>query len=96
MTLLINLIPVYILFIACGLFWKYKKGWILAVGVLVIGVYMQVQPSYLPKGEIKRSDVPAFIPSRADIEDRNSTPKSGEDYDKERNRQIKDGLPFNQ
>lgn len=45
---------------------------------------------------MKRSDIPTFEQSEAEVEDRNSKPKSGEDYDKEMEEKVKEGLPFKQ
>lgn len=94
MIVLLNLVPVFVL--GAGLFaaWKLKKAWPAVVGVVAVMLYVQFQPSYMPKGEVKRTEIPAFEQSDAEIENRNLSPKAGNEYDQERNDSIEKGLPF--
>lgn len=95
MVILLNLIVPLVLLVGCWLTWKKKKLWpIGAAGALVL-LYTFVQPSYMPKGEVKRTNLPEFEYHKIEVEDRLSKPKSGQQYDDERNQAIKDGLPFN-
>jgi hypothetical protein len=79
-----------------GLFISIKyTSWKWFLGTIVVAFLMgQFQPSYFPKGEIEREAVPEFEQSTEVIEDKLLSPKSGEQYDKEREVKIKEGLPF--
>lgn len=94
MAVLLSFIALAIVLGLLFLAFKRKRFWplVLAVGFMVI--YMNVQPSYLPKGEVRRSVIPAFEKSDAKIQDNLLKPPSGEEMDRERNQKIKDGLPF--
>lgn len=71
-----------------------KRFWPAVLGTIFLTLYFMFQPSYLPKGEIKRSDVPQFEQTEAKIGNKLLSPKSGEDYDGVRESKIKEGLPF--
>lgn len=100
MTFVFNLLPVVIA--GVFLFWAYsrfKKDKIKAILPLVLMVttlvlYFQVQPSYLPKGEIKRSAVPQFEQKQLGVKDITSKPLSGEERDARRKEQYKEPLSF--
>ena len=62
--------------------------------VAALVLYFQVQPSYLPKGEIKRSTVPQFEQKQLDVQDITVKPLSGEERDARRMEQYKEPLPF--
>ena len=62
--------------------------------VLLAAVYAVVQPSYLPKGTVERSPVPAFTPSDAPIEDRNRKPTPIEERDQRMQEAEHKGLDF--
>ena len=96
MVIILNSLLTLIVIMSIAGAYRLRKAWPLVVGIAAIIVYMQLQPSYLPKGEVKRSDIPAFDQSEAEIEDRNSKPKSGEEYDKKMENAVKSGLPFKQ
>ena len=96
MTLLLNLLPLLIAAIGFGLSWKFRKLWIAAVTVAALFLYFQAQPSYMPKGEITRSEPPVFTESETPIEDRNSKPMSGEERDQRMQDAVKRGLDFKQ
>ena len=92
MIVLLNLIVPCIILLAVFATWKTKKIWPSVVAVLVAVTYGFIQPSYMPKGEVKRSEIPAFEYSDAKIEDRNLKPDEGSD---ERVKaKIKSGLEF--
>jgi hypothetical protein len=55
-----------------------------------------VQPSYMPKGEVVRHELPAFEMSTAEIQDKQLKPRSAQEYDLKREQMIKEGLPFKQ
>lgn len=94
MILLINLIPMAIFAIGMYFAFKRRNGWI-AVGTLVaLALYAKAQPSYMPKGEIKRSDIPAFEVSTSKIEDRNRKPVAPEVRDATMKQKISEGLDF--
>lgn len=96
MAVLLSFIVVAIVLGLLFLAFKRKELWPLALAVVLIVIYMNVQPSYLPKGEVKRSVIPAFEKSDAKIQDNLLKHPSGEEMDRERNQQIKEGLPFKQ
>lgn len=94
MIVLLNLLVVLVVGFLVFLSAHTKKFWPIVLIPVFIFIYMNVQPSYLPKGEVKRSDVPVFEQSEAEIEDRNRKPQDGALYDEKRNESIKEGLPF--
>lgn len=96
MAVLITLLVIGFVVGSTALAAKLKKLWPLIVMCIVMVVYTIVQPSYLPKGEVKRSVVPEFDKSESEIVDRSLKAKSGEEYDQKRNELIKEGLPFKQ
>lgn len=96
MTLFFNLLPLLLAAIGLGLSWKFRKIWIAAATLAVLLVYYQAQPSYLPKGEISRSEVPVFTGSDATIENRLSKPMPGDERDQRRQEAVKQGLDFKQ
>lgn len=96
MTLLINLIPLLIAAIGFGLSWKLRKLWVAAVTAVTLFLYFQAQPSYMPKGQVTRSEPPTFTESEARIEDRNSKPMSGDERDQRMRDAVKQGLDFKQ
>lgn len=96
MIVLLNLLTIGIAILGVALAYKLHRVWPLAVSLVVLTLYMQFQPSYMPKGQVTRSDVPVFEQTESVIEDRNSKPKSGGDYDKEMEEKVKKGLPFRQ
>lgn len=94
MIVLLNLVSILIVVSGIWLAVKLKKVWPVGVVAVLSVLYMFVQPSYMPKGKVIRSDIPAFEQTDSDIEDRNLKAQSGEAYDKKRNDAIKEGLPF--
>lgn len=94
MAVFIALVVIAMVVGAFALAVKLKKTWPLVTLLVLMIVYMFVQPSYLPKGEVKRSVVPAFESSEKQISDKSLKPKSGQQYDEERNQAVKQGLPF--
>lgn len=93
MIVLLNLACVFVGFMGIGLSYKLHKAWPMCVALVLIISYSFIQPSYMPKGEVKRSEIPLFE-QKGRIEDRNTKPKSGEQYDVERETAVKEGLPF--
>lgn len=96
MTLLINLTPLLIAAIGFGLSWKLRKLWVAAVTVATLLLYFQAQPSYMPKGQVTRSEPPAFTESEARIEDRNRKPMPGDERDQRMRDAVRQGLDFKQ
>lgn len=94
MAVLITLIVMGLVAGAFALSFKLKKLWPLVVAAIFLVIYTIVQPSYLPKGEVKRSAIPEFERSESRIQDRNLKAKTGEEYDEKRQQMIKEGLPF--
>ena len=103
MVALLNLIPYLI--VTVGLYWIYlgwKKGGDFVVDVLVrvlitvavILAYQHFQPSYLPKGEIKRTEIVSEEAITRPIENNLSKPLSGEERDTRRKEQYKEKIEF--
>ena len=57
-------------------------------------IYGVAQPSYLPKGEVRRSTVPEFQEQELEVQDRTSKPMSGEERDRIRHERYRKGLEF--
>jgi len=94
MVVLLNLIVPVIILTGLLLSWKLKKVWPSIACVMFALVYGFAQPSYMPKGEVKRSEVPVFEQSNAQLQDRNLKPKGGEHYDNVVKSKIEAGLEF--
>jgi len=95
MTLLYNLMLPLILLSGLFLTWKFKKIWILAITLLVLFIYFKAQPSYLPKGQINRTALPAFeAKPDLEIEDRLSKPKDPDQRQAEQDERYRNGLEF--
>lgn len=88
MVILFNLLPLLLFVGFVFLAYKLKKWWLVLVGVVVAAFYFQIQPSYIPKGEVRRTELPEFEQSSKEIVNRMSKPKSGEEYDKQRKEEI--------
>ena len=98
-VILINLVPLFILII--GAFFTYRnynrKKSVVIPGLLtlaILALYTQIQPSYMPKGEVVRSTVPAFEEKSIPVQDRLSKPVPGEERDEKRHQAYEDGLIF--
>lgn len=103
MVALLNIIP--FLIATVGLYWIYlgwKKGGDFVIDVLarvvvtvvVVLLYNHFQPSYLPKGEIKRTEIVSEEAITRPIEDNLSKPLSGEERDIRRKEQYKEKIEF--
>lgn len=93
MIVLLNLIWILVLGASLLAAYKLRKVWPVIVGGVVLALYMQFQPTYMPKGVVTRPALPAFEESDAKIVDNLLKPKPGELYDAEREAAIKKGLP---
>ena len=97
MVLIFNMLPFLAALLTVVVVFKVKtrKTRLLAVAwfVLFMLVYPKIQPSYLPKGDIKRTAVPGFEASKAEIEDRNRKPVPSEERNAEQERQYREGAP---
>lgn len=96
--MLLNLVFVLSFVVAGRLLWKAKtnKGriQIILVTVLVWVIYAKAHPSYMPKGDIKRADIPSLSTgSTAEIEDRLRKPVPSEVRNAEQERQYREGAP---
>ncbi|THU02593.1 hypothetical protein E9531_07940 [Lampropedia puyangensis] len=93
MTGLLNLVTLICALVALWSIWK--RQWKLLIAVCIaFAIYTVLQPSYLPKGSVPRSEVPPFPPKEAQIEDRNSRPVPIEERARQRDESIQNGLPF--
>lgn len=94
MIILLNLIPAAILAVGFYLTIR-RRSWKIALATLVLmALYAKFQPSYMPKGEVKRSEIPAFEVSTSKIEDRALKPVSGEERDRIMKEKVSNGLDF--
>lgn len=100
---LLNLIPFIIA--TLGLYWVYqgykkKKDFLkdvflrVVLTVAAVVLYNHFQPSYMPKGEVKRSVAPQFEYVEKEVKDVVPKPMSGEDRDSRRKEQYKEPLPW--
>lgn len=94
MVILLNLVIPILLLVGILVSYKLKKGWPVLLSAVLCITYTMVQPSYVPKGKIIRSDIPAFEYKETKVEDRLIKPETGEVYDAKRNTSVKEGLPF--
>lgn len=94
MTLILNLLVWVVLCIGVLAWWKTKKHWLLVATFAALVIYMQAQPSYMPKSEIQRPPPQEFTESDAPIEDRNSKPASLETRDQRIKEAVANGLDF--
>ena len=102
MIVLLNSIPWIISLIIA--FWGYNRvknsNSLNSIAVPVIclllfwSVYTKVQPSYLPKGEIKRTSIPTFEHKEFEVKDLQPKPMKGEDRDSRRKKLYEEKLPF--
>lgn len=94
MVLLLNLLLLLIVIVGGLCYWKWRKPWIVAVTVLIVLVYTMAQPSYLPKGQVERTELLPFEQKELVAEDRLLKAPTGDEMDSRRNQMIKEGLPF--
>lgn len=94
MIALLNSLPALIVLVGVAVCFKLRKAWPLLPTALALGIYMLLQPSYLPKGEVVRSAPPPFTPSNAPVEDRLSKPVPGEVRDQRMKDAVERGLDF--
>ena len=94
MIALLNVLPALILLVGVAISVKLRKAWPLLPMALVLGLYMLLQPSYLPKGEVTRTTPPPFAPSNATVEDRLSKPVPGDVRDQRMKDAVERGLDF--
>jgi hypothetical protein len=106
MVLLLNLVGLlFLLGVGYSLYkvWTSKKSnfeksnttLVICIGTAVlIGVYQAALPSYLPKGEVKRSEVPQFEQKELQVKDVVPKPMEGELRDQRRKELYKESLPF--
>ena len=94
MILLLNLLPLVIFAIGAYASWKLRSWKVAVATILILIIYAKAQPSYMPKGEVKRSEIPAFEVSTSEIQDRNSKPVTGEERDRIMKEKVSNGLDF--
>lgn len=102
MVFLLNLIPLLIFLVGAFFATRAMKrgGWkrtlmVIVATIITIWLYLKAQPSYMPKGDIKRTPVPAFVPSSpAEIEDRGRKPVALEERRAQQEQQYRDGPVF--
>lgn len=96
MTLALNILPYMLAALGVFLGLRLRQAWLIATTIILLIVYLQVQPSYMPKGKIERSAVPELEQSEATIEDRASKPDSLGERDLRIKEAVQSGLDFKQ
>lgn len=94
MVLFLNLLVPFVLILVGAIAWKTKEWKVLFIIPVFLFIYSAAQPSYLPKGDIRRSEVPKFEPSDAEIKDMARKPVPSEVRNAEQERKYKEGLSF--
>lgn len=100
---LLNLLP--LLLATLGLYWIYlgwKRGgdfvknvlFRVVLTVVVLLLYNHFQPNYLPKGEVKRSEIMQEEVVNKPIEDKLAKPMSSEERDLRRKQQYEEKIEF--
>ncbi len=85
MTWLLNISFFVIAFIGIVFFWLAIKkdepnwAWGSVAAIFAILILQSLTPSYLPKGEARRSVAPPFLPSEAEVLDRLRKPSQTEE-----------------
>lgn len=91
---LLNILVFVMCVVLTYAWWKTKKHWLILVMLGYLFVYGQFQPSYMPKGSVARTPVPAFSEPSGEIKDNNRKPTPSEVRNAEQERQYRDGLTF--
>jgi hypothetical protein len=95
MVLLLNLLPMALLAVGLGAAWYWRKWWLAVLTVALWLVYAMAQPSYLPKGQMERAEVPA-LPAHSDapLQDRQPKPDPLSERDQRMREAVQNGLDF--
>lgn len=94
MVLFLNLVVPFFVILVGFIAWK-TKNWKCLLAIPFAGIiYTAAQPSYIPKGDISRSEIPGFVKSEAEIVDNARKPLSSEDRNAAQEREYKNGLVF--
>ena len=97
MVVLLNLISALLVLSALFSLYKWvktkerKHALYLAGYIAAIWLYTFLLPSYLPKGEIKRSAIPEFTQTTAEIENRARQPVPQEERRAQQEQQYREG-----
>ena len=94
MVLLLNVLPVALLALGLTVAWVWRKWWLAVLTVAVWLVYAMAQPSYLPKGQIERAELPPPQQSEAVLEDRLRKPDPLSERDQRMKQAVQSGLDF--
>lgn len=94
MIIVLNLIVSFFVVGTLVAAYKWKSWKVLVASLVAVLIYVQIQPSYMPKGEVLRTDLPLFEYSSKKIEDRNLSPKPPSYYDKKAKDDVSEGLQF--
>lgn len=104
LNLALNLIAILFLFWVAKTCWFNKQSTreqrikhysiaIISLGLLMF-IHQALLPSYLPKGEVKRSTIPSFEQKDLEVRDITTKPMSGEERDLRREEAYQQPLPF--
>jgi hypothetical protein len=88
MILLLNLLVPLLVIAHVYLAYKLNKLWPIGLGFVIVMVYTVAQPSYMPKGTVKPLPNAEFRTVDKPIVDLGLKPKSGDEYDAERNNAL--------
>lgn len=90
MILLLNMLLSIVVVGHLYLAYKLKKIWPIGFALVMLLIYPMIQPSYMPKGTVPPMHVSSFEKLDIPIVDRSLKPKSGAEYDAERNKALSD------
>jgi hypothetical protein len=88
MILLLNMLMTIVVLGHAYLAYKLKKIWPIGFALVMLLVYPMIQPSYMPKGTVRPMVTQPFEKLDIPIVDRGLKPKSGAEYDTERNKAL--------
>ena len=88
MVLLLNILVPTVVIILLYIAWRIKNWHPALLAIVFIIAYGAFQPSYMPKGTVKSTQVVEFKQLDIPIVDRSLKSKSSEQYDLERNKAI--------
>jgi len=90
MVLLLNILVPLVVIALLYLAWRLKNWHPALIAIVFVVAYGAFQPSYIPKGTVKPLPNPEFHVNDSPMVDRLMKPKSGAEYDAERNKALEE------
>lgn len=97
MVVFLNMLPYLVMGVAIWIAYhaiKTRTWRLMLISIGIIIIFGFIQPGSLPKGDIKRSEIPEFTTSDVVIDDRGRKPIPKDEVRQERVDQIKTGPEF--